>query len=117
MNLTISLCHIFLVDVVLFIVLCIQLSLDVCPGIFSSGVQGLIIPNDLCVACKSVGAMVGNAVSPTIALDQAKDSSAIKMLPTTSEMTELLVQLINYTKWYDFIVLYDQDSGECKTTS
>ncbi|XP_038068083.1 glutamate receptor 1-like [Patiria miniata] len=87
------------------------LKLDVCPGIFSAGAQGLIVPNDVCYECRSVGAMVGNAVNPTIALDQAEGSKAIKMLPTTSEMVDLFVHLINYTKWYDFIVLYDQYSG------
>ena len=79
----------------------------------SARINGLMIPNDLCVNCRSVGGMVSDAVSPTIALDQAQGSKAIKLLPTTDDISDLLVGLINYTKWYDFIVLYDQDSGKC----
>ncbi|XP_071794215.1 glutamate receptor 1-like [Asterias amurensis] len=87
------------------------LKLDVCPSVASARINGLMIPNDLCVNCRSVGGMVSDAVSPTIALDQAQGSKAIKLLPTTDDISDLLVGLINYTKWYDFIVLYDQDSG------
>lgn len=84
-----------------------------CAQTASSGVTAIIVPNDLCVECKGIGGVIGDAVNPTLATDMtAESSSAFKMYPPVHEMIALMTELINYTKWVDFLVLYDKDSGE-----
>ena len=87
-------------------------SSDVCAQTASSGVKAIIVPNDLCTECSGIGGIIGDAVNPTLATDMSpRFSLAMKMYPPLHEMISLLTELVNYTKWVDFLVLYDKDSG------
>ena len=84
----------------------------VCGFIFNKNSHALIVPDDMCLKCKGLGGMAGNTYSPTITTDQSEGSGAIKMHPLLTDMVELVSGVIKHYQWSDFIILYDQDSGE-----
>lgn len=71
------------------------------------------MPNDFCADsnCGQIGSILGEAYSPLLALDQADNSGAFKMLPILRDMGEMLTDVIAHFKWESFIFLYEGNVG------
>lgn len=78
----------------------------------NTNLKALIVPNDICVQCRNIGGIAGDAVNPVMTTDLSYDSSAFKMYPSKDDLTDLFISLVNYTKWRDFIIIYDYGGGE-----
>lgn len=84
----------------------------VCSDLRNTGASGLILPNDLCASgCDQLGSIIGDAYSPVMALDQSGGSGAFKMVPSLSDIKEMLSEVISNFRWQSFIFLYEGDTG------
>lgn len=87
----------------------------VCNDMRNTGASALIIPNDFCADdCDDVGGIIGDAYSPVLALDQADDSGAFKMVPKLDDVEEMLTEVISHFKWESFIFIHEGGVGKKK---
>ncbi|PIK48932.1 putative glutamate receptor 2 [Apostichopus japonicus] len=81
---------------------------QICNDMRNTGASALIIPNDFCADdCDDVGGIIGDAYSPVLALDQADDSGAFKMVPKLDDVEEMLTEVISHFKWESFIFIHE----------
>lgn len=88
------------------------LRVGICNRVENTNLKALIVPNDICVGCRNIGGIAGDAVNPVITTDLTYDSSAIKLYPSKDDLTDLFISLVNYTKWTDFIIIYDHTGAD-----
>ncbi|PIK37299.1 putative glutamate receptor 1 [Apostichopus japonicus] len=89
------------------------LRVGICNRVENTNLRALVVPNDICDECRNIGGIAGDAVNPVLTTDLSYDSNAIKLYPSKEDLTELFISLVNYTKWRDFIIIYDHGAGEC----
>ncbi|XP_071964348.1 glutamate receptor 2-like [Antedon mediterranea] len=81
----------------------------VCSGsVVGRGITSLVLPEDVCEDCDDLSNTITYATGPIINLDPGSlGSEAIKMYPSPEDVNSLLVDMLQYFKWVDFIILYD----------
>ncbi|XP_033110462.1 glutamate receptor 2-like [Anneissia japonica] len=71
-------------------------------------VTALVLPEDVCDDCDDLSATISYATDPIINLDPGSlESPAIQMYPSPEDVNSLLKDMLQYYKWVDFTLLYD----------
>ncbi|XP_033110440.1 glutamate receptor 1-like isoform X2 [Anneissia japonica] len=74
--------------------------------------SAMIVPEDICKTCRDVAGVASHASMPIFGLDQGSLNSgslAFKMYPAPEDMGVFLIEILDYFKWRDFIVMYDYE--------
>ncbi|XP_071965173.1 glutamate receptor 3-like isoform X2 [Antedon mediterranea] len=72
----------------------------------------MIVPEDICKTCRDVAGVASHASMPIFGLDQGSLNSgsvAFKMYPSPEDVGQFLIEILDYFKWRDFIVIYDYE--------
>ncbi|XP_071488742.1 glutamate receptor 3-like [Diadema antillarum] len=88
------------------------LQIEVCAHARSSSLRGIILPNDICPDCNDISGVIGDAINPTATLDLCGGQYSIKLYPAVDDLVDLYAEIINYTKWRDYLLVYDGDNAQ-----
>lgn len=62
--------------------------------------------------CNDISGVIGDAINPMVAIDLAGGDYSIKLYPDVEDLVDMFSEVINYTKWRDFLLIYDGDNGK-----
>ncbi|XP_063956315.1 glutamate receptor 1-like [Lytechinus pictus] len=86
--------------------------IEVCAHARSSSLRGIVLPHDICMDCNDISGVIGDAINPTVAIDLAGGDYSVKLYPDVGDLVDLFAEVINYTKWRDFLLIYDGDNAQ-----